>query len=214
MMRYLTASLAILVCCGSYVQADLIGVDFTNAGPVATVSEHSAGFEFSPTAPMSVTRLGAFDYLLNGFGQPQQVGLWTASGVLLASTFVDNTDPLEGVWRFRSLVTPVALTPGQAYVVASQGGEGYTFNPIGFVTHPSLNYVQARSVFVGSTANSPLSFPTVPNTSQTGFFGGNLGIASATSVPEPSTFTLCCAMSIVAMLVRARMMPRASHPTC
>src|SRR5206468_4169689 len=93
------------------------------------------GYEFTANKRVAVIALGVFDDKQNGLSQPQQVGLWTASGILLTSTYVSNTDALQGFWRFNP-ITPVALKAGQTYVVGSQGGEGFTFLAHGFNVDP------------------------------------------------------------------------------
>jgi len=120
--------------------------------------------------------------------------LWAASGVLLASTFVDNSDPLTGFWRFDTLSSAVTLVAGQNYVVGSQGGEGYTWNVSGFTVDPNITFVQDRWINLGNSNNTPLSFPNQTDNRtggpNQGFFGGNVEFADATAAPEPSSLAL------------------------
>src|SRR5512135_2603468 len=46
------------------------------------------GYSFSANSPISVVGLGVYDYLGNGLNVAHDVGLWNASGTLLASTTV------------------------------------------------------------------------------------------------------------------------------
>lgn len=48
------------------------------------------GWTFQPTAAIDVTALGAFDYIVPGTGL--EVGLWDASGDLLASEAITSAD--------------------------------------------------------------------------------------------------------------------------
>jgi hypothetical protein len=168
--------------------ASVYGVDFTSVGTQVSVSDWSLGYKFIANNPISVVGLGTFDYGQNGFASPQQVGLWNSSGTLLASTFVDNSDPLTGFWRFAS-ITPVALTPGSTYYVASEGGEGYTFFTGGFTVNPNITYIQDAWHYNASTTNSPLAFPDTSDFVSSGsggaFFGGNVELADT---PEPAFF--------------------------
>ncbi|MGO9096779.1 MAG: DUF4082 domain-containing protein [Bryobacteraceae bacterium] len=167
-------------------------VDFTAVGNQTDFSNWDLGFEFTVESPIAITALGAFDYNQDGFAQPQQVGLWTESGTLLASTYVNNSDPLQGFWRFSS-ITPVDLTVGQNYIVASQGGEGYTSFTNGFTVAPEILWQEDQWVYLGSgdTSNNPLVFPnTSDGISQLqggGFFGAN---AQFEPVPEPASIAL------------------------
>src|ERR1035438_3450618 len=107
--------------------AATLGVDFSSPGSQVGESLWSLGYQFIANNAVSVVALGTFDYLQDGLVGPQQVGLWDASHTLLASTFVDNSDPLQGFWRFNA-IAPVTLVAGATYYVAAQGGEGYTWD--------------------------------------------------------------------------------------
>jgi len=75
----------------------------------------TAGWTFQPLAPISVTSLGCFDYILNGNNEsPMSVGLWAANGSLLASNSVTATSPLVGQSRYEP-ITPVVLAAGLTY---------------------------------------------------------------------------------------------------
>ncbi len=163
----------------------VLGVDFASNGGQNSTSIWSLGYQFRADQQVSVTELGTFDYDHNGFSQSQQVGLWTLGGTLLASTFVGNSDTLEGNWRFHS-IGPVTLQAGQEYVVASQGGEGYTYGTSGFTVAPQITYEGSRYHYLDSTSNTPLYFPEVHN-GINGYFGGNVKFGDAAPVPEPST---------------------------
>lgn len=163
-------------------------VDFTSASAASSSSVWSLGYKFHVNADVTAVGLGTFDFGADGLVGPQQVGLWDSSGNLLASTFVDNSSALEGVWRFKS-IAPVALGAGQSYYVASQGGEGYTFSPSDLTVDPSITFEQDAWHYVGSTDASPLAFPDM-TLGTVGFFGGNVLLGAPTSVPEPFSLAL------------------------
>jgi len=79
----------------------------------------TAGWTFQPLAPISVTSLGCFDYILNANSQsPMSVGLWASNGSLLASNSVSATSLLVGQSRYEP-ITPVALTAGLTYHIGA-----------------------------------------------------------------------------------------------
>jgi len=172
-------------------RADSLGVDFSSPGSQNGSSVWSLGYEFTANNSATVVALGTFDYAQDGFAQAQQVGLWSSTQVLLASTFVDNSDPLQGYWRFNP-ISPVTLTAGSTYYVASQGGEGYTFYTSGFMVNPNITYIQDAYHYNANSSNSPLAFPDTTDGIGAGsggaFFGGNIEFGSA--VPEPSAIVM------------------------
>jgi hypothetical protein len=79
----------------------------------------TAGWTFQPLAPISVTSLGCFDYILTEYSEsPMSIGLWASDGTLLASNSVNATSSLVGQSRYEP-VTPVALAPGLTYHIGA-----------------------------------------------------------------------------------------------
>ena len=125
------------------VLADTLAVDFTGLDPDLTPvqSTFNLGFEFRANSAITVTGLGVYDYLGDGFLQDQQVGLWDSTGNKLASVFVhgSDSDPSNlvgaGPWRFTA-IKPITLAAGASYVVGSQGGEEFEFDVTGFSVSP------------------------------------------------------------------------------
>jgi len=168
------------------------GVDFASPGLQDDASVWSLGYQFIANNAVAVTGLGTFDYQQGRLASPQQVGLWDSSGTLLASTFVDNSDPLTGFWRFAP-IAPVTLTPGDTYYVASQGGEGYTWQTSGFTVSPNITFVNDAWEFTGGTSNTPLTFPATSDgftqSEGGGLFGANIEFGTS-AIPEPGYFVV------------------------
>lgn len=76
---------------------------------------------FTANATVDVSELGFWDYQDNGLATSHVVGLFDASGNLLASTTIDagTTDTLIGDFRYKPLATPVTLTAGSQYTMAA-----------------------------------------------------------------------------------------------
>ena len=151
-------------------QTALANVALDVSGPLdgwfpAANSNH--GWEFVANDPITVTRLGLFDYNNDGFDIDRPIGLFrlSDSGVLTSGTIhagaVDAL--LDG---FRYIDTPdVTLTTGESYVVSyysdSEGGNDWYYEhlnpPLTLTVDPAITYVQARwswpEVAVGIPAN-------------------------------------------------------------
>ena len=110
----------------------------------------------TPTPMRRSLACRVFDYNQDGFAQPQQVGLWdVGTSTLLASTYVDNNDPLNGFWRFHG-ISGVTLVAGREYVVGSQGGEGYTYYTSGMTVAPEITFIEDAWIYLGNSSNDPL----------------------------------------------------------
>jgi len=181
---------AVLLLGGTPTWATSPGVNFTGYTGSYDMSWWGLGYSFKANTSATVGELGAFDYRQDGFVQAQQVGLWDSSRNLLASTYVNNSDALQGFWRFHS-IAPVTLTADQTYYVASQGGEGYAYFGTGFTVAPEITFLRDAWYYVGDQSNNPIYFPEQTNninfSAGGGYFGGNIGLVST---PEPASLLL------------------------
>jgi len=148
------------------------------------------GWTFQPLVNINVTALGAFSYIVPGAGGVK-VGLWDASGSLLASNTITTASTLDNQSRYKT-VTPVLLTAGQTYYLAAYIplGQGSPIavtpssEPYGYATMSS----EIQLGMVAYSQNSGFSFP--------GTTDGYTGCAiiapnfQYTVVPEPSTLGL------------------------
>src|ERR1700722_17603554 len=114
---------ALMVTLATSAQASVEAMlDFdgpTNAAfsAISSVVNRSLGWTFQPTTDIDVTALGAFDYIVPTTGV-LDVGLWDATGTLLASGTVSATSTSINQSLYQS-ITPVTLTAGQTYYLAA-----------------------------------------------------------------------------------------------
>lgn len=117
----LAASLLILAASTSNAT-----VMYTSTGGISDANiGFVIGMEFTPSVDIRVIDLGVFDGGSDGAGLQgdTQVGLWTNSGTLLASTTVLTTDVLDTGFRFSS-ITPIVLDALDTFVVGALYGNG------------------------------------------------------------------------------------------
>ena len=148
------------------------------------------GWTFQPTTAINVNALGAFDYLMSGQSS-LRVGLWDASGNLLASQTVSADGGTVGQSHYES-IAPLLLLAGETYYVAAYSASGSLsavvvtpdVEPNGYATMSPE--IQLGQVAYGS--GTGFSFP--------GTTAGNSGYAIIApnfefqAVPEPSTLAL------------------------
>ena len=155
------------------------------------------GWTFQPQDNIDVTALGAFDYLVPGRGGVD-VGLWNASGALLASETITASSTAVDQSLYQS-TSPVLLAAGQTYYVAAYSTTG-TFSavvvtpgsaPNGYATmSPEIQLGQ-----VAYSANSGFVFPaTLDGVAGDAIIAPNFEYAV---VPEPSVWALLGAGALV-----------------
>lgn len=185
---------------GMYADQQL--VTFTAPGSIFTNNVFTLGYEFTTRNSINITALGVFDYGHDGFSAPEQVGLWTSGGTLLASAFVSSSDPLVGDFRYHS-IKPVWLAPRADYVIGAQGPEPYTFMTFGSSTATDIYFRQDRYNYNGNSLLSSLVFPGDTEglrlSIDGSYFGANAEFTSnsvmmLSAVPEPSSILLAITM--------------------
>jgi MYXO-CTERM domain-containing protein len=158
-------------------------IDFTSPTTDFTNGQWTLGFDFHVSSAINVDGLGIYDDGKNGLTQAHNVGLWNSSGTLLATTTVTNSDGLDGWFRYHTIGT-LTLGIGDYTVGAATLSENYTWNPVGFTTAPGVTYL--RDEFASGVA---LQRPTSGGSGTTGWFGGNVHVASR-NVPDGSSTAL------------------------
>ncbi len=177
------------------VRAKAIGpaIDFTQIGSLINnwnpnTNGFSLGWEFDVLQPITIARLGYFNYGPNGQGitTPHQVGIFDANGFLLVSATVNPGDPVQGLWAWHSLASPFTLPVGTGYRIAGLTGptDLYTYSVPSITVDPSIIYVRNRYI---RTPTGQLINPLYTTSAYPGyhFFGPNMDI-----VPEPALVQL------------------------
>lgn len=151
------------------------------------------GYEFNVTSDVSVTALGAFDHLRDGFVTDHNVGIWDISGNLLSSTVVTSSDTLSGHFRY-STINALALLAGNTYIVGADlfGGQGDNWawretGGLNLIEASGIEHVQDRFL-----SGSGFAFPgSTEGTLRDGFYGANFMVdTNISQVPEPASLAL------------------------
>jgi hypothetical protein len=171
-------------------------------------TNQTIGWQFSTSTTIDVTHLGFWDASPgNPLGQTHQVGLWTGTGTLLASTTVLTTSALTGDFRYES-IAPVTLGPGTYLIGAEIKApflDFYATFATSITTAPEITHLgDARNASGGG-----FSSPGIVTTNE-GRFGPNFQF-NVNSVPEPGSLTLLGlgSMSFAAYALRRRAAARA-----
>ena len=165
-----------------------------SAGPFTPAVEYSTsstlfddrpftlGYKFSTSVSLDINALA---YWVDGKGHNHQVGIWDATGKLLASTTVLSTDVVLGHFQYHT-IADLFLAPG-TYTIGGEflgNGDPFPSDAKGVVSIPGYKYLGDEQQ-VGSGLNFP--------TNNFGIYGDN-GILvvdfSIAQVPEPATLTL------------------------
>jgi hypothetical protein len=163
------------------------------AGLVATPAGQNIGWRFDVLSPMTVVGLGWFDDAGDGLTLSHQIGLWSASGTLLATATVSagTADPLVGQFRTAG-IGPLVLTAGTGYTIGgyttatAAGHDPFYFNAP-YTTDPSIAFTGA----VYSSFTTSFGRPTQSSAATSGFFGPSFSVTpNVTATPEPATVAL------------------------
>jgi len=181
--------LAGLLASASLLSAGTLGVATSNDNVFVNTGTWTLGYSFLVNSPITVTGLGVFDDNSDGLNVSHDVGLWDASGNLLASTTVaaGTLAPLNGFYRMAT-ISGVSLTAGNIYYVGSVNGidnDGWLQDPSSLVAAPEITYLSRQFEFSGGG----LVFPDLVGSGSTGYFGGNFEFGTST-VPEPGSLLM------------------------
>lgn len=172
------------------VAAQAAAITITTPASIGGVSGTGfvVGYSFTAAQDIRVTALGAYDEGRNGI--VADVGLYDATGALLASIGITAASTLDGYFRFES-IAPVLLTAGATYVLGS-----YSTDPKAFVNanYGGLTYTVDPLISLNRNRDLPfatgLAYPSrEPSNTHAGSFGPNFQFETV-SVPEPATMAL------------------------
>jgi len=148
------------------------------------------GYSFTASQDIRVTALGAYDAGMDGI--VADVGLFDASGTLLASTSISASSTLDGYFRFEGIES-VLLTAGATYVMGSYSNDPKAFvnanyGGLSYTVDPVITLIRNRDL----PYSSSLVYPSrEPSNTHAGSFGPNFQFEIATAaVPEPASAAL------------------------
>ena len=215
-MVCLTAFLLAIGCtmAGQHASAETMAIqDWSgNMGYTTQYKGVTAGYEFTVgTDPITVTKLGFFDYGANGLSESHDVGIWeVGNSTALVTATVTTTSLLEGPtiagagqFRFVELSSTVELSANTSYRIGAYFSSDHSdawahandANASQTVAS-AITYLAPRYKY-----DSGLSYPDQVNNRVVGYLGPNFQF-----VPEPGTFGLLLSVGAVAlgMFVRRR----------
>lgn len=147
------------------------------------------GWQFSTSAPITVTHLGLFDDAQDGLSERHDLGLWDSDGVLLAFATIGagTSAPLSAQFRYVDIID-VVLAAGTYQVGAlyTSPADALVFpgDATGFATASPIDFIASAFIDGGTLAN-----PAFLGGPEPAFFGPNF-IFQTFGVPEPATLSL------------------------
>ena len=166
----------------SYVEAMPGYAAAQGSSPIYGSQSGPVGWTFQPATDIDVTALGAFTNLVGGAGGfTFQIGLWDASGSLLASQTVTSASITVDQGKYSDII-PLLLLASQTYYVA-------VYTP-GALEIPVGTPTMASDIQLGPNATSSqpsFTFPsTVGSLSGSDVIIGPNFLFQPLGVPEPS----------------------------
>jgi hypothetical protein len=168
----------------------------TSAGEAGNQAWSGVGLEFTVNSAISVSSIGLWDNGNNGFAatinNPLSAYVMTTTGtVLISNTFYDASPggaPQNGGYRFKDLLSPVTLLPGNYYLMGySWTSSDFEHNsnvdgstPDTFVASSLVTYVTSAWTATGN--EPPATLPTSFGTTDY-FSSANIQFAAATPLP-------------------------------
>lgn len=149
----------------------------------------TVGWTFQTINSLSVTGLGAFNYIVASQGNIQ-VGLWADDGTLLASNTITAGSAITNQTRYES-VQPVLLVAGNIYHIGAFAPGGSILVNVFSPDLPGTSLTVSSDIHVRGTAESGtgFGFPVENAPLDAGIYIGP-NFRYSPGVPEPSTFAL------------------------
>lgn len=153
------------------------------------------GFRFRADSDLTVSSLGAFDYLGDGLATAHMVGIWSLNGgapLAVATVASGSSAPLLGAFRYGAIVD-LTLSANTEYIIGASDFYGqdfdiYPYAPHAFSTASGVTLLASRESASGAAG---LVFP-----ESSEILGGGAPLAANfqfVAVPEPSGYLLLCA---------------------
>ena len=167
----------------------------------ASSASQAIGYTFTLSSPQSLDSLGLYDTGLSV--TTQEVGIWNASGTLLASADVDVTAAGTGSFVYSTAITDSmgftgTLSASTDYTIGTYGSAGLLYDSSAPTTSSAISLVYGNY----SAASGAFEDPT--SGSGTYYVGPNFTYGTATT-PEPSTWALVLGgLGLLAFVVRRR----------
>jgi hypothetical protein len=183
--------------------ADIVAATPTDSASIRQAQPFAVGWEFTVNQTISITSLGAFDVAGDGHPTDQKVRLYDSTNdAILATATIASSASAESVGGYNAYfqsITPITLTTGKHYIVASDQAVGGDFMVSNAAFGSAINMVQGQATwFDGNLPDSISGFDTrVANASP--YFGANFKYSA---VPEPATAMLLTT-GLVALLAYA-----------
>ncbi len=195
-MRLLLQILALAVAGAANAQGTFEAIVVNFSSDTALFMQGTAGWTFQPTTNISVTELGAFNYLLSG-QDAIPVGIWTAGGTLIASNSITTNSPVLNQTRYQS-ITPVPLNPGQTYHIGAFVNGVISPNILG---NGLGDFAPGPGILIGGYAvgTNGFSFPS-PIPGGAGYILQAPNFRYTGNVPEPAAFAFLCLGTLALVL--------------
>ena len=166
----------------------------------------TAGWSFQPATNISLTALGAFQYVVSYSGDIQ-VGLWDAGGGLLASNTITASSRLLNQSLYEP-IAPVSLSADQTYYLGAYS-TNWMSAYVSISNYPPDSFITiAPEIQLGAEgAATGFGCPATPmmpgNSPGSAFIAPNFEF-EVTPVPEPTTLFLLGGGALVFTATRRR----------
>ncbi len=168
------------------------------------------GYEFTVQgSPISITKLGFFDYGANGLSESHDVGIWELGNTTaLATATVTSSSPIEGPmvanagqFRYEELATAVDLNANTTYRIGAYYSSDHddawaqSNGTVSWTTAGEISYVAPRYKYTDG-----LAYPdNEASPRELAYFGPNFQF-----VPEPGTLGLLIGVGVFVITLRRR----------
>lgn len=157
---FFLVSLIIPHLSGFSVQAAPVPVlqSYTPLNGIITSAYYVDGYRFTAENDLYLTALGFYDHGLDGIGY-HEIGLWNEAGTLLDSAYLTGvSSPLNGNYRYKNLDTPVLLSAGSDYYIATTiYGDFVYYQASNIIFDSRITYVDSYYIL---NSTSSIIFPT------------------------------------------------------